>query len=59
MLFQLDDLILKDLFCSVSLAEVKQMIRVVKERVREILYTLPFSHIPKQIKIELVYFSML
>ena len=37
-------------------AEAEQQIRTVKERSRGIRATLPFSSIPKKVKIELIYF---
>ena len=40
-------------------ADAERMIRMVKERVRGIVCTIPFKHVPKQIKVELVYFSTL
>ena len=39
--------------------EEEREIRVVKERGRGIINTLPFTHVPKQVKIELVYFIVL
>ena len=42
-------------------SEAEQTIRTVKERIRGLLATLPlpFSHIPKRMKIEFVYFVIL
>ena len=40
-------------------SEVERMIRTVKERTHRLLATLPFSHIPKRMKIEFVYFVIL
>ena len=37
-------------------AEAERQIRTVKERSRGIRATLPFSSIPKRVKIELIYF---
>ena len=39
--------------------EVEQTIWMVKERIHGLLATLPFSHIPKRMKIEFVYFVIL
>jgi hypothetical protein len=41
------------------ISKAKQMIQTVKERTRGILATLPFTHMPKQMKIEFVYFMVL
>jgi hypothetical protein len=40
-------------------AEAERMIRVVKERSRGVICTLPFTHLPKRVKIEIVYFITL
>ena len=40
-------------------AEAKRIIRVVKERYREVICTLPFTYVPKRVKIEIVYFTTL
>jgi len=40
-------------------SEAERTIRTVKERVRGVLATLPFSHIPKRMKIEFIYFVIL
>ncbi|KAL7538669.1 hypothetical protein ACHAXR_008718 [Thalassiosira sp. AJA248-18] len=40
-------------------AEAERMIRLLKERCRGIICTLPFTHIPKRMKIEIVYFVTL
>jgi hypothetical protein len=40
-------------------SEVEQTIQTVKERIRGLLATLPFSHVPKRMKIEFVYFVIL
>ena len=40
-------------------SKVELTIRTVKERIRGILATLPFSHIPKRMKIEFIYFVIL
>ena len=40
-------------------SEAEQTIRTVKEKIRGLLATLPFSHIPKKMKIEFVYFVIL
>ena len=40
-------------------SEAEQTIRMVKERIRGLLATLPFSHVPKRMKIEFVYFVIL
>ena len=40
-------------------SEAEQTIRMVKERIHGLLVTLPFSHIPKSIKIEFFYFVIL
>ena len=40
-------------------SEAEQMVRTVKERMRGLLATLPFSHVPKRMKIEFVYFVIL
>jgi hypothetical protein len=40
-------------------AEAERMIRVVKERCRGVICTLPFTFVPKRIKIEIVYFTTL
>ena len=40
-------------------SKVELAIQTVKERIRGILATLPFSHIPKRMKIEFIYFVIL
>ena len=40
-------------------SKVELTIQTVKERIRGILATLPFSHIPKRMKIEFIYFVIL
>ena len=40
-------------------SEAERTIRTVKERIRGLLATLPFSHVPKRMKIEFVYFVSL
>ena len=40
-------------------SEAERTLQTVKERVRSLLATLPFSHIPKRMKIEFVYFGIL
>ncbi len=40
-------------------SEAERTIRTVKERTRGLLGTLPFSHIPRRMKIEFVYFMVL
>ena len=40
-------------------SEAEQTIRTVKERIRELLATLPFSHVSKRMKIKFVYFVIL
>ncbi len=40
-------------------SEVEQTIQMVKERIHGLLATLPFSHIPKRMKIEFIYFVIL
>ena len=40
-------------------SKTEQTIRTVKERTRGLLATLPFMHMPKQMKIEFVYFMVL
>jgi hypothetical protein len=40
-------------------SEAEQTMRTVKERIRGLLVTLPFSHVPKRMKIEFVYFVIL
>jgi hypothetical protein len=40
-------------------SKAKQMILTVKERTRGLLAALPFTHMPKQMKIEFVYFMVL
>ncbi len=40
-------------------SEVERTIRTVKERIRGLLATLPFSHVPKRMKIDFVYFVIL
>ena len=40
-------------------AEAERKIRVVKERNRGVLNTLPFTHIPRRMKIEFIYFVTL
>jgi hypothetical protein len=40
-------------------SKVERTIRTVKERIHRLLATLPFSHIPKRMKIEFVYFVIL
>ena len=42
-----------------QLSEAERTIRTVKERIRGLLATLPFSHVSKQMKIEFVYFVIL
>ena len=42
-----------------TVSEVEQTIRMVKERICGLLATLHFSHIPKRMKIEFVYFAIL
>ena len=37
-------------------AEIERKIRVVKQRTRGTAATLPFKHVPRRVKIELVYF---
>jgi hypothetical protein len=39
-------------------SEAEQMIRTVKERMRGLVCTLPFKHIPCQMKIEFIYFMV-
>ena len=39
-------------------AEIEQKIRVVKERGRGTMATLPFLHVPRRMKIELIYFCV-
>jgi hypothetical protein len=41
------------------LSEAEQTIRTIKERTRGLLATLPFSHMPRRMKIEFVYFIVL
>ena len=38
------------------LSKAKRKIRTIKERTRGLLATLPFSHLPRQMKIEFVYY---
>ena len=40
-------------------AEAERKIRVVKERNRGVVNTLPFTYIPRRMKIELIYFIIL
>ena len=40
-------------------SEAERMIQMVKERIRGLLATLPFSHVPKRMKIDFVYFVIL
>ena len=40
-------------------AEAERQIRVVKERSRGILGTLPYEHVPRRMKIEILYFIAL
>jgi hypothetical protein len=40
-------------------SKAERTIRTLKERTRGLLATLPFSHIPKRMKIEFVYFIVL
>ena len=40
-------------------SEAERMIQMVKERIRGLLATLPFSHVLKRMKIEFVYFVIL
>jgi hypothetical protein len=40
-------------------SEAERTIRMAKERIHGLLATLPFSHVPKQMKIEFVYFVIL
>ena len=40
-------------------AEAERIIRVVKERYRGVICTLPFTYVPKRIKIKIVYFTTL
>ena len=40
-------------------SEAERTIRTAKERIRGLLATLPFSHVPKRMKIEFVYFVIL
>jgi hypothetical protein len=40
-------------------SEAEQMIRVVKKHARRLIGTLPFDHIPQQMKMELIYFFVL
>ena len=40
-------------------SEAERTIQMVKERIHGLLVTLPFSHIPKRMKIEFVYFVIL
>ena len=41
------------------MSEAKQTIRMVKERTQGLLATLPFTHIPKRMKTEFMYFMIL
>ena len=41
------------------MAEAERQIRVVKERSRGILGTLPYEHVPRRMKIEILYFIAL
>ena len=41
------------------MSEAERTIQMVKERIRGLLATLPFSHVPKRMKIEFVYFVIL
>ena len=55
---------LPTLECNTSAAkehvsEAERTIRTIKERTQGILATLPFLHLPRQMKIEFVYFIML
>ena len=38
--------------------DIERKIRVVKERARGTMAVLPFSHLPRRIKIELIYFCI-
>ena len=40
-------------------SEAERTIRTAKERIHGLLATLPFSHIPKRMKIDFVYFVIL
>jgi hypothetical protein len=40
-------------------SEAERMIRTVKEKIRGLLATLPFSHVPKRMKIDFIYFVIL
>ncbi len=40
-------------------SEAERAIRMAKERIHGLLVTLPFSHVPKRMKIEFVYFVIL
>ncbi len=40
-------------------SEAERTIRTLKERTRELLATLPFTHIPKRMKIKFIYFMIL
>jgi hypothetical protein len=40
-------------------SKAERTIQTVKERTRGLLATLPFTHMPKQMKIEFVYFMVL
>jgi hypothetical protein len=59
---------IKDLLSSVEcnttaakehVSEAERMIRTIKERTRGLLATLPFTHIPRRMKIEFIYFIVL
>jgi hypothetical protein len=56
--------LLPNLECNTTAAkehvsEAEQTIRTIKERSRGLLATLPFSHMPRRMKIEFVYFILL
>ncbi|KAL7531043.1 hypothetical protein ACHAXR_006172, partial [Thalassiosira sp. AJA248-18] len=55
---------LPEIVCNTTAAkehvsEAERMIRVAKERNRGLVNTLPFTHIPKRMKIEFIYFTVL
>ncbi len=60
---KIKDLVLR-LKCNTTAAkehvsEAEQGIRTIKERVRGLITTLPFKHIPRRMKIEFIYFCVL
>ena len=53
---QMDSIVCNTTAAKEHVAKAERGIRTVKERSRGIRSTLPFSHFPKRVKIELIYF---